>query len=126
MTEYITCSELKIKCNFKISRLRHLSIRESNGTHAMAEITADIEPGSLDLSCEELNNQPLMICSVKDQKELLIFSGVIGKIRIEKVSSYDLLYLSACSLSWLMDLERKSRSFQDCNESVLGLIQKIV
>ncbi|WP_313186954.1 hypothetical protein [Lacrimispora sp.] len=126
MTEYITCSELKIKCNIKISRLRHLSIRESIGTHAMAEITADIEPGSLDLSCEELNNQPLMICSVKDLKELLIFSGVIGKIRIEKESAYDLLYLSAYSLSWLMDLERKNRSFQDCNESVLGLIQKIV
>lgn len=126
MEEYITNSELKVKCNIKISRLRHLSIRESIGTHAMAEVTADIEPGSLDLSCEELNNQPLMICSVKDQKELLLFSGVIGKIRIEKESSYDLLYLSACSLSWLMDLERKSRSFQDCNETVLRLIQKIV
>lgn len=125
MTEHITYGELKIKCNIKISQIRHLTIRESIGTHAMADVAAYIEPGSLELSLEELNNQPLIICSEKDQKELLIFSGVIGKIRIEKESSYDLLYLSAYALSWLMDLERKTRSFQDCNESVLGVIQKI-
>lgn len=126
MAEYITDSELKIKCNIKISQLRHLSIREGIGTHAMAEFAAEIEPGSLDLSCEEHNSQPLMIYSVKDQKELLLFSGVIGKIRIEKESSSDRLYLSAYSLSWIMDLERKSRSIQNCNETVLGLIQKII
>lgn len=126
MAEYITYGELKIKCNIRIKRIQKLSIRESIGTHAMAELTADIEPGSLILSCEKVNNQPLMICSIKDQKELLLFSGVIGNIRIEKESSYDILYLSAYSLSWLMDMEKKSRSFQDCNETVLGLIQKIV
>lgn len=55
----------------------------------------------------------------------MLFSGVISKIRIEKDSSYDLLYLSAYSLSWLIDLEKKSRSFQECNKSILELVQSI-
>jgi hypothetical protein len=125
MEECITYDELKIKCNVGINRIMYLSIKESIGTHTMAKVTAEIAQGSLELSCEELNSQPLMIYYVKDQKEILLFSGVISKIRVERESSYDLLYLTAYSLSWLMDLERKSRSFQNCNESVLELIQKI-
>lgn len=125
MEEYITYGELKIKSNISINRILHLSIRESIGTHAMAEVTAELEPGSLELSYEQLNNQPLMICSEKMEKDILLFSGVISKIRVEKGSSYDILYLSAYSLSWLMDLEKKSRSFQDCSKSILELVQSI-
>lgn len=125
MAAYITYDEIIIKCNIKVNRILELSVRESIGTHAMAEIKADIEPGSLELTSTELMNQPIKLYSTKDNKEQLIFSGVISKARIEKEAIFEFIYLSAFSLTWLMDLERKSRSFQDCNESVTGLIKTI-
>jgi hypothetical protein len=125
MAAYITYDEIKIKCNIKVNRILQLSVRESIGTHAMAEIKADIEPGSLELTSTELMNQPIKLYSIKDNKEQLIFTGVISKVRIEKEAIFEFIYLSAFSLTWLMDLERKSRSFQDCNESLTGLIKTI-
>ncbi|GLB29792.1 hypothetical protein LAD12857_17150 [Lacrimispora amygdalina] len=125
MAEHITYGDLKIKCNVKIKRILELSIKESIGTHAMAMVTAELEPGSFSVSGEEMNSQPLKIYSIKNQKEVLLFSGVISKVRVEKESFHEILYLTSYSLSWLMDLEKKSRSFQDCNKSVLQLVQNI-
>lgn len=127
MADYIKQGELKIKCNIEINQnqIQSLSIKESIGSHVFAEVTTSIEPGSLEASGQELNNQPLVIYAEKDEKELLLFSGVIGRVCIEKDSSYDTICLFAYSLSLYMDLERKNRSFQDTGESVVGLIQKI-
>lgn len=125
MAEYITYDEIKIKCNIKVNRILQLSISERIGSHAMAEIKANIESESLGLSSTELMNQPVKIYYIKDNKEHLIFTGVISNVRIEKESIYETISLSAVSLTWLMDLERKNRSFQDCNDSVTGLIKKI-
>ena len=125
MAEYITYDEIKIKCNIKVNRILQLSISERIGSHAMAEIKANIESESLGLSSTELMNQPIKLYYIKDNKEHLIFTGVISNVRIEKESIYETISLSAVSLTWLMDLERKNRSFQDCNDSVTEVIKKI-
>lgn len=125
MAEYITYDEIKIKCNIKVNRILQLSISERIGSHAMAEIKANIESESLGLSSTELMNQPIKLYYIKDNKEHLIFTGVISNVRIEKESIYETISLSAVSLTWLMDLERKNRSFQDCNDSITEVIKKI-
>ena len=61
MAEYITYDEIKIKCNIKVNRILQLSISERIGSHAMAEIKANIESESLGLSSTELMNQPVKI-----------------------------------------------------------------
>lgn len=125
MAEHITYEDLKIKCNIKIKRILELSIKERIGTHATAMVTAELESGSFSVSGEEMNSQPLKIYSIKNKKEILLFSGVISKIRVEKESFHEILFLTSYSMSWLMDLEKKSRSFQDCNKTVFQLIQNI-
>ena len=125
MEEHITYGDLKIRCNIKIKRILELSIKESIGTHAIAMVTAELEPGSFSVSGEEINSQPLKIYRIKNQKEILLFSGVISKVLVEKESFYEILTLTSYSLSWLMDLEKKSRSFQDCNKSISQLVQNI-
>ncbi|WP_124065482.1 contractile injection system protein, VgrG/Pvc8 family [Clostridium sp. E02] len=125
MEEYITYGDLKIRCNIKIERILDLSIKESIGTHAIAMVKAELEPGSFSVSGEEMNSQPIKIYRVENQKEILLFSGVISKICVEKESFYEILSLTSYSLSWLMDLEKKSRSFQDCNKSISQLVQNI-
>lgn len=52
------------------------------------------------------------------------FSGVIGRLCIDRESDYETIYIKAYSLSWLMDLEKKNRSCQG-DTSILELIQKI-
>lgn len=126
MEDYIRHGELIIKCNIQIDQIHRLSIGESVNCHASAEVTVSIEHDSLEVSCEEMDSQPIMIYSVKGKKELLLFSGVISRVEIAKKARYDVLFISAYSISWFMDLERKSRSFQNCGDTILGLVQKIV
>lgn len=112
MDGYIDRNSLRIKCNIQISQIRHLSISESIGNHISAELSADIESDSLDLSGHEVSGQPIKLCYTENGSEHLIFFGVVGRIYIEKQSSYDIVHILSYSVSWLMDLEEKNRSFQ--------------
>lgn len=125
MGDYIRQEELIVTCNIPINQVQHLSIQESMGAHTSAKITANIERGSLDISGSQLHSEPLMIYAVSDQGQSLLFSGVVGKVCVEQESSYDVIHLWAYSLSWFMDLERKNRSFQDSNHSIVELIHSI-
>lgn len=126
MDSYIYQNNLKIKCNIELNQIYHFSVSEQIGDHAFAELSAGIETDSLELLGQEMNSQPIMIYSTKGNTEDLIFSGVICRICVEKKASYDVIYIAAYSVSRLMDLERKSRSFQGItNGSVVGLIQKV-
>ena len=127
MVYYVDSSSLKVKCNIQINQVRHLSISEAIGNHAFAELSADIESDSLELSKQEVNGQPIKLYSVKKNEESLIFFGVIGKISIEKQSFYDIVHIIAYSVSWFMDLEQKSRSFQGMvGQQVSKLLQQII
>lgn len=124
MADDIKSGDLKVRCNIPIGQILALSIKEKIGVHSQAEIKAVIEADSLELSEVECNSQPIRIDSVRAGDRKLLFSGVIRNVLIEKAASYDIITISAYSLSWFMDLERKSRSFQRGGETILKLMQK--
>ena len=124
MENLISVDEISVNCNFQIGLLKQLSIKEQIDSHTVARIVAEIETGSLQVAHEQLNSQPLMIEAVKDGKRTLLFSGVISEIYIDGEALYETVSIVAYSLSWFMDLEKKSRSFQG-EHSFLELFQKI-
>lgn len=124
MESFISVDEIKINCNFNIGRLKQLSIKEKMYSHTIARIEAGIESGSLQIAGQEFNSHPIVIEAVKEGKRILLFSGVISEISLHSESLYDTVAITAYSLSWFMDLEKKSRSFQG-EHSVLNFIQKI-
>lgn len=125
MDEYIKHGDIKIKCNIPTNQILYFSMHETIGAHAYAEVVVSIETGSLNLSERQLNSEPVKICSSRSGKEFLLFSGVIGKIRIVKEAVYDILWISAYSISWLLDLERKNKSYQNCKEPIANMIKRI-
>lgn len=124
MNDFIRVDEIRINCNFEIGRIKSLSIKEQLCTHTVAEVGTDIEPGSLNVASQQFSGQPLVIEIVKDGKRMLLFSGVIGIIHVNREADFDTMHITAYSLTWFMDLEQKSRSFQG-DTSVLELMQKV-
>ena len=116
MKNYITQEKLKVKCNFPIQQIHSLVIKEKTNFHGTARIVAEIETGSLELAENALNGQPIKVCTLEQGVENLLFNGVISGIQMERDTGYNRISLEAYSLSWLMDLERKSRSFQNVQE----------
>lgn len=124
MEHFIREDEIVIKCNIPTGKLKALSIREEMRAHTVAEITAEITPGSFQIAAPELNSQPLMIAAKQNEKERLLFWGVISEIHVEGRAGYETVHMKAYSLSWFMDLEKKSRSYQGFH-SVLKMMEKI-
>lgn len=121
---FIRVDEIKVRCNIPIGQLKDLSIRERMGTHTVVQLTAGIRPMEVENSGMQLAGQPLGIEAVVDGERVLLFSGIISEIHTDREASYETISITAYSLSWLMDLEKKSRSWQG-EHSVLDLIQKI-
>lgn len=122
--DFIKTGEIEVSCNIPLGELKSLSIMERMGDHTVAEIVVGIEPGSVNAAGLQAAGQPLKITAYKSDQRILLFYGVIGRIFIEQEAIYENLRLRAYSLSWLMDLEKKNRSFQG-ETSIAGLIRKI-
>lgn len=124
MGNFIRIDEISVKCNFPIGQIKSLAIQEQMGAHTVAEIVVGIESDSLIAINQQFNSQPIVIDAVKDGEKAMLFSGVISKIRMDRESDYETMYIMAYSLSWLMDLEKKNKSYQG-ETSVLQLVQRI-
>lgn len=122
--DFIKVGEIEVSCNIPIEELVSLSIREQIGSHTVAEIVVGIKYGSVNVAEAEFTGQPLKITADKNGKEIVLFYGVVGQIFIEREAVFEKLLIRAYSLSWLMDLEKKDRSFQG-QTSIEGLIRKV-
>lgn len=126
MDHYIDHDHLRVRCNIRMRQIHQLSIKEGIGEHAVAELSADTEEDPLELAGQEMSGQPIELYSTRDGQEELLFFGVIGRIRIEGGSSYAVVHIVAYSVSWLMDLEQKDRSFQGMvGQPVSSLIRQV-
>lgn len=124
MGNFIRVDEIRVNCNFRIGQLQSLIIQEQMNSHTVCELSAGIESESLITAGQQYDCQPLVIDAVKDGKKILLFSGVIDNICIERDFACETVHIRANSLSWLMDLEKKDRSYQG-ESSVLKLIRTI-
>ena len=122
--DFIKIGEIEVHCNISTGELKSLSIKERMGIHTVVEVVVGIKPGSVNIAELESAGQPIKIIACKDGKKILLFWGVIGQIIKDQKFDYEDLLIRAYSLSWLMDLEKKNRSFQG-ETSITELIQKI-
>lgn len=125
LDESIKINDLKIICNFNFSQVLYASIREAFGVHGMAHIVVQIDIPNEKIIETELHSQPIEIYAVKKEKDILLFRGVIFEVGIAKEGDYATMELRAYTLTWMMDLEKKCRSFQDTNQTILSLITSI-
>ncbi len=122
--QFISVDEIKVRCNIPMGRLESLFIRERMGKHTIAEVRAGIEPMGVENAGIRLTGQPLAVEVDADGEKILLFLGIISEIHTDREASYETISIKAYSLSGLMDLERKSRSWQG-ERSIFNLMQEI-
>lgn len=124
MENFVRENEIIVKCKFELGKIKNLFIKECTGNHTIAHIEAELKAGGMELAFRQLCRQHLIIEVEKDGWQSQLFSGVVSKIKIKEEADYEIIYIEAFSFSWLLDMEKKSRSFQE-ETSILNLLQKI-
>lgn len=125
MGDYIKSGDLNMVCNIPYVQITGFSVCERINTHAEADITASMEMDDWEVIRSELNSQPIKISAEKDGNKFVLFYGVIYNVSMSKESEYLSIRIQAKSTSWMMDLEKKSRSFQDVEQSVSQIMKTI-
>lgn len=69
---------------------------------------------------------PLSVSVKRDQGTTLLFSGVITSLKVSGEGQFERIFVEAKSISLLMDLKKKSRSFQDVSMTYEQLASRIL
>ncbi|WML33895.1 contractile injection system protein, VgrG/Pvc8 family [Clostridium sp. OS1-26] len=102
---------------YKFQKITRLKVtRELNG-HAKLYISGIIDEESADKYVETANAEASISMSVKDDKNSMtnVFQGVVTNIQVNANKDVRTLEIEALSRTFLMDIKKKSRTFQ--NES---------
>lgn len=115
MKKKISDMQLHIKCRFHILSIHTCTIHARYGQHTYAEATAAVESDKAETALMDTENDSIRITGRDDDSatEKILFSGVIQAVDLSREGGYSILSLKAVSHTWLMDIQKKSRSFQD-------------
>ena len=108
MSSMITLDRLRVECNIGQLEIQQLSICARPGKHTVVVVDAMTDFDSAGNICADISGQPLSV-SVDDE---VLFYGVIHSASERLHAGLLTLRITAYSLTWLFDLEQKSRSFQ--------------
>ena len=115
MKKKISDMQLHIKCRFHLLSIHTCTIHARYGQHTYAEATAAVESDKAENALMDTENAGIRITGRDDDSatEKILFSGVIQAVELSREGGYSILSLKAVSHTWLMDIQKKSRSFQD-------------
>lgn len=127
MSDKITLGNLKARCRFPIVTLQQCHIHAKCGEHTEAEITCTVKGNETRAVIAGTAEDELEIVSIEQGgKEEILFSGVIRRVELAEEGNYAVLRLWAVSNTWKMDIERKSRSFQDLSQTYRKVAETVL
>ena len=118
MTSTKTHHNLKIKSEIGLKKILDIQMSIKKNHHGRLEVV-----GIPDKEIQEYLNTPLIdkdfILLTKDEqdKEEIVFSGIIEKIEQQKEKGIDKVKLQVVTKSIILDRQEKSRSFQNINQT---------
>ncbi|HEX3076036.1 MAG TPA: contractile injection system protein, VgrG/Pvc8 family [Lachnospiraceae bacterium] len=124
MSEAITSGMIHIS-NYKILSLQKLKITACVNEHSslyLKGILAEEKEGKP----AKLDYQTIAVSVDIDQEEKTIFHGIVTEVKVKAVGKYQELQVKAKSFTYLMDIRKQKRSFQDKERSSHKLIRSIV
>lgn len=117
----------KIRVNgYNLEAIKSLKIETNINEHALLKLTGILknEVKDSDIS-STTNNKTIEVCYVENESTTL-FYGVVTNIEINAELDVYTLNLEAKSMSYLMDIKLKSKSFQNISMTTHGLIDTIM
>ncbi|WP_058486165.1 contractile injection system protein, VgrG/Pvc8 family [Defluviitalea phaphyphila] len=122
----LTYQDIKVEIPYKIKTITKIAVEKKINEHGKAEIQGILE--------EDVQDDLIMNASLKDKveikckakKEQTIFTGVVIDIKLKHVNKVKYIKIKALSHSFLMDIKKKSRSFQNKDNTYENIFKKII
>lgn len=126
MADKITYEQLKICCRFTFLTIHKCSICARYGEHARAEVYGIVKGEAAREVLTDVSSEQLEIFSQSEEgRKKILFVGIIQNVRLKEEGKYAVLHLNAVSYTWKMDIERKSRSFQNLSLTYQDVVQAV-
>lgn len=111
----------------QVKTILSLHIIHKPGEHGVMELSADLGEENGDFPILETNSgQKIALYENRDGKRNPLFCGIIVNLEVESAGKSYHVTVKAYTASYLMDMKKKSRSFQDTSMTMGALITKIV
>ncbi len=111
----------------QVQTILSVHIEHKHGEHGRMELSADLGEQNKDIPIYEAESgQTVVLYGNKAGKQEPIFSGIVTRLEVESAGSSYHVRLIAYTAGYLMDIARKSRSFQDVSMTMGSLITQIV
>ncbi len=108
-----------------ITKIVSLSIHHAINQHATAELTGEASlAAASDFArrCDETTK--ITITTKASGQPAVIFCGLVANVGVEKQDTYGLLKLSLKSTSYLLDTEKKRKSFQNTGKTYEQILKE--
>ena len=111
----------------RVKTILSVHILHRPGEHGVMELTADLGEENGDFPIHETGSrQKIALYEKKDGRRNPLFGGVIVGLEVRSVGKSYHIRVKAYTSSYLMDIKKKSRSFQDTSMTMGTLIAGIV
>lgn len=113
--------------SYKFQKITKLKITRELNKHAKLYISGIIDEENIDKYVETADADSNIAISLKDEQNTVInvFQGVVTNISVNADKDVRTLEVEALSRTFLMDIKRKSRSFQDENSSYSDVFKAV-
>ncbi len=111
----------------QIKTILSVHILHKPGEHGVMELTADLGEENGDFPIHETgSSQKIALFEKRNGKRNPLFFGIIAGLEVQSVGKSYHVTVKAYTYSYLLDIQRKSRSFQDTSMTMGALIKGIV
>lgn len=108
-----------------LSEILYCRLEGGVGIHSSLELHAYSENRE-ELLYELPSYHPVELQIKSGDETVVLFSGVVTEVCLEVVSELQIVRIKGKSYSWLMDLTKKSRSFQDIQMNCTAFLNRVM
>lgn len=113
---------------YELSNLLELAIIKRLNDHARLSFTGIIPADKKDSYVKDTEAQTVVEVSQVDEdgQVTALFKGIVAQIKVRKVGDTYTLHVEAVSISYILDVQIKDRSFQNIDQTYTDLIYQVL
>lgn len=127
MSSAISYEKIQIHCSIDLQQLLTFELHVTRNTHACIELKAIISEEMHPVIFANWLGEQIMVTLLDEAgatQTTPLFCGFISNVELGYDGGYGTISISALSASWMLDLQKKFRSFQTPGFTFAGLLEK--
>ncbi|WP_088825471.1 RHS repeat-associated core domain-containing protein [Listeria goaensis] len=121
----ITYQELQLDWRFSIFQLAEMNLKSDTGEHSRLRFSCVVEESQGEkIILQVASQEPVSL--INKSSGAIYFKGFIQEIHLKVVQNINYIEINAISYSYLMDIEKKERSFQNVAQTYESILNEVV